>query len=232
MAAALLPDVVSNWSKLIDNFETSALDFYERVQEALSARRIPGLAFSRREYVEGGELTAKRIYLSVSRDRLRFDICAAPFGRGFFFSWWLTEKKTPLWLLLLTWAFMLAGALGCSQLFLHTELSGRPLIPWSALRLPLSLLGGLLTSLVCSTVLAQLQMQNFEDALLRIPVIGSLYTVFLYQTTFYRLDTVAMYRAAVHSAVLETIESITEAKGLRVLTPDDQKPLLAELVAS
>lgn len=35
----------------------------------------------------------KRDYLRITRDRLVFDICAAPFAKGFFVSWW--QIKLP-----------------------------------------------------------------------------------------------------------------------------------------
>ena len=35
--------------------------------------------------------SGKRTYLRVSREGLNFDICAAPFGTGYFFSWWLAK---------------------------------------------------------------------------------------------------------------------------------------------
>ena len=35
--------------------------------------------------------SANRQYLRMHRGKHAFDICAAPFGNGFFVSWWLTE---------------------------------------------------------------------------------------------------------------------------------------------
>jgi hypothetical protein len=46
---------------------------------------------SRITWKEGGLLSAKREYLRVRRKEFVFDVCAAPFGKGFFFSWWLGE---------------------------------------------------------------------------------------------------------------------------------------------
>jgi len=43
-------------------------------------------------YSEGGFITANRTYLRVSRGDILFDICAAPFGTGFFISWWQADK--------------------------------------------------------------------------------------------------------------------------------------------
>ena len=35
--------------------------------------------------------SAKREYLRMQRGKYAFDICAAPFGNGFFVSWWFTS---------------------------------------------------------------------------------------------------------------------------------------------
>jgi hypothetical protein len=45
---------------------------------------------------EGGSFSSKRIYLRVVRQGVTFDICGAPFGSGFFASWWLGDKPMGL----------------------------------------------------------------------------------------------------------------------------------------
>jgi hypothetical protein len=45
------------------------------------------------DWSEGGLLSAKREYLRATYGRYSFDICAAPFGKDFFFSWWLTRRR-------------------------------------------------------------------------------------------------------------------------------------------
>lgn len=85
-------DVISRWHHLFENCNLSAQEFYVRVEQALKSREVPGVAFSRVEHSEGGVLSAKREYLRVSREKLTFDICAAPYSKGFFFSWWLVER--------------------------------------------------------------------------------------------------------------------------------------------
>jgi hypothetical protein len=72
--------------------EASPKEFYSNVEAAVKECVVPGLEVSRVDWKEGGILTADREYLRVSRGRLIFDICAAPFGNGFFFSWWLTKS--------------------------------------------------------------------------------------------------------------------------------------------
>lgn len=78
--------VISHWHALVDGFSTSALDFYSSVEEAVRARAVPEATFSRVEFSEAGLGSAKRQYFRVGRGKVNFDICAAPYGNGFFFS--------------------------------------------------------------------------------------------------------------------------------------------------
>src|ERR1700686_3532631 len=85
------PQVEGHWHSLIEGFATSSLDFYELVKAAIAKRQIPDLKISQVEWKESGLGSGKRVYLRVSREGLNFDICAAPFGTGYFFSWWLAK---------------------------------------------------------------------------------------------------------------------------------------------
>src|ERR1039457_3333924 len=87
--------VISHWHHPIENFQTSPMDFYAAVELALQPRQIQDLSTSRVDWKEGGLLSARREYLRVKRGKLAFDICAAPFGTGFFFSSWLAEVPAP-----------------------------------------------------------------------------------------------------------------------------------------
>src|SRR5688572_22020969 len=89
--------VVSHWHRLIENFETSASDFYEAVEAAVARREVPDYRTERVVYSEAGFMSARREYLRVRRGLLHVDICAAPFGTGYFFSSWLV-RKPPTWL--------------------------------------------------------------------------------------------------------------------------------------
>src|SRR6185436_10311829 len=94
---AKVPDgVLSHWSTLIESFQVSPLAFYQAVEAALRRREIPLTQKSRVDYKEAGLLSANREYLRVTREKLILDVCAAPFGTGFFVSWWLAEKDARL----------------------------------------------------------------------------------------------------------------------------------------
>lgn len=91
MAAKPPSSIVSHWYHLIDGLQTSPLKFYEAVETAITKRQAPDAKASRVQWREGGMFSAKREYLRIQRQKLVFDICGAPFGRGFFISWWLGE---------------------------------------------------------------------------------------------------------------------------------------------
>src|ERR1043166_9032803 len=87
--------VVSHWSQLVEGLKASPLAVYSGIEIGLKARSIPELTIERVDWRESGVLSAKREYLRVAWGRLAFDVCAAPFGTGFFFSTWLTELVNP-----------------------------------------------------------------------------------------------------------------------------------------
>src|SRR3989337_2241358 len=88
--------VFSHWYHLLEGLQESPMSFYESLESAIKKRELPDIAISRVDYHEGGVFSAKREYLRVSRQNQVFDVCAAPFGAGFFVSWWLGELK-PSW---------------------------------------------------------------------------------------------------------------------------------------
>lgn len=108
--------------------------------------------------------SAKREYLRVRRKEHLFDVCAAPFGTGFFFSWWLGESVGFFWQLILL-----------------------------------------------------------------IPFLGQILVRLFRKETYYKIDTAMMFQGAVHSAVLEVIDEITNTKGLRALSEAERKPILTDL---
>jgi hypothetical protein len=85
-------EVISHWSTLIENFNTSPLDFYEAITQAINKREIPNASIDRISWNESHLLSAKREYLRIScKKDFYFAICGAPFGTGFFVSYWLLQ---------------------------------------------------------------------------------------------------------------------------------------------
>ncbi len=85
-------EVISSWSTLIENFQASPQQFYAEVTKALDKRKMPNARIDRISFKESHLLSAKREYLRIScKNDFYFAICGAPFGTGFFVSWWLLE---------------------------------------------------------------------------------------------------------------------------------------------
>src|SRR4249919_1296994 len=85
--------IISHWFNTIENFQASPMQFYASVEEAIKRRQIPFSSTERVEWHEGGIFSAQREYLRITRNDHIFDICGAPYGTGFFVSWWFGERK-------------------------------------------------------------------------------------------------------------------------------------------
>ena len=232
-------NVVSHWHKLIDNFQTSSLGFYASVEDALERRQIPGLKTKNINHDEGGVLSPRREYLRVSGDRHVVDICAAPFGTGFFFSSWTTKKKARfVFLYLISFAvltlviewFLQQGlnamwrgsyGIGLSMIFGLLRFLAGPFV-----LLPISFL----TVLWLIALAARVGSNGPEAAILTVPLIGWFYEKVFAPDTYYRIDTMLMFHSMVHAAMLEVINGLLTTKGLRALNEAEQKPIMHQLV--
>lgn len=94
MAKAPAPsEVLSHWFNLIEGLQASPMEFYASVEAAVQKRQIADVRLSRVDWKEAGLFSAKREYLRVRWKEYLFDICGAPYGGGFFVSWWLGELE-------------------------------------------------------------------------------------------------------------------------------------------
>ena len=84
----------SRWNTLIDDFNFSSEEFYNLLKEELESNEIKGITTSYIFLKEGGTFSARRTYLRLNWKDYQYDICAAPFGKGFFISWWLLYKNS------------------------------------------------------------------------------------------------------------------------------------------
>lgn len=64
--------------------------------------------------------------------------------------------------------------------------------------------------------------------LAEIPVIGYLVQRLVRPATYYKIDTALMFQSAVHGAVLDVVDGLLSAKGLRALSELERKPILRE----
>ena len=195
--------VISHWDTLVEDFETSPLSYYATLRSALERRQIPSLSISEVEHRQGSAMSGNRIYLRIMREHTAFDVCCAPFGTGVFFSWWFVERPLAFrWLYTLgIWGglniAMLISLSRSFEFFIFMLLIGLPLITWGALVL--------------------IRENDTEDTMLQIPIFGFLYRIVMSPVTYYKIDTTLMYQRAVHNAVLEAIDEVTAAQGVRAL---------------
>jgi len=205
------PQVVGHWHTLIEGFSTSSLDFYGLVKAGIALRQIPDLTITQVEWKEGGLGSGKRVYLRVSREGLNFDICAAPFGTGYFFSWWLAV--IPRILLDFAVLFGIAfAAFICLAIASRQDCSGILMAP--------ILFFGLLFG---AGFLVRYGDFGWEPTVLSMPITGFLYGLIFRPNTYFNEDTALMFRESVHHAVLEAIDTVTSAQGVRALTDEERR---------
>ena len=211
-------DSRANWAHLYPGLQTSTQDFYVRVEVAVMKRYIPDVVIERIEYSEGGALSDKRQYLRVRRKRDVFDICAAPFGDGFFFSWWLAELRPALPAIFVVLVMVIYLAVG-SWFIRHVGPFAGPVMLLVLVPLVLFLM-------------SRLGNAEADDSIMSLPIIGPLYRKFFRPITYYRIDTSEMFQQAVRSAVMESIDQVTAAKGVRALTELERKPVMRGFAAT
>jgi len=182
---------------LIENFSASPKEVYDAVENSIRERKIPRLESSRVFWHEGGALSSKREYLRLARERLVFEICAAPFGTGFFYSFRLAEIPLtidPLAIFLV---------LGVSLIALLVLASVFGLI-WGGIILVLT---GVVLLFLMRTAIAR-GLGDVDRVLMKTPLVAPLYEMYLRPLTYYRDDSSEMYRKAVENAVTEAFQKI------------------------
>lgn len=96
MGAVTANEVLSHWDQHIPGLQQSSGELYGAIEQHLRSSKVDDLKIERVNIAEGGILSAKREYLQVRRKEHVFHICAAPFGTGFFVTWWLGEIRSGL----------------------------------------------------------------------------------------------------------------------------------------
>lgn len=202
---------------MFENMQASAQGFYSDVTTAIEKRQIPDIYFERVDWKESSFLSADREYLRVIRGRYVYDICAAPFGNGFFFSSWMAERlPSPL---IASIALMVAPIVSFWVLLVFIYAGGTlGFLFWGA-----SNVVGLTLFIVALT-----KESAFADHFFVVPYIGPVLEETFRPNTYFRSDTEAMFRSMAHNAVLEAVDATTKAKGARELTSDERKPVLRE----
>lgn len=89
-------EATGNWGHLFPDMVQDPEEFYSLVEQILREHQVPEIRTERKTFKEGGILSHQRLYLEVARGDYMYHICAAPWGNGFFFSWWLRKKGGDL----------------------------------------------------------------------------------------------------------------------------------------
>ena len=89
-------EAIGNWSHLFPDMQHDPNSFYLLVDKILHEKQVPDFHARKITIGEGGLLSHNRLYLEISRGDYIFHICAAPWGTGFFFSWWVRQKMSDI----------------------------------------------------------------------------------------------------------------------------------------
>jgi hypothetical protein len=208
-------EVFSHWGTVLHGIQFSAQEFYERVEGTIQERQWPGVELIRISYTEAGILSHNREYLRVIRHRQVFDICAAQFGKDYFFT--LREAEIKAQVTLATFVILLMalamvfgiivsvfGMTSGLMTFGSIIVIG-PFLLFNALRMGLTRLDGLL---------------------LRTPVIGPVYeTWFRRSTTYFQHDTRVIFLKLMDDLVKEGVDEETSAQGIKHLSCFEHQPI-------
>lgn len=86
----------SKWNTSINNFKFSTEEFYTLLRKELKSNGVVGIDIRTVKLKTGNTFSTSRKYLRVNWKEYQYDICAAPFGNGYFVSWWLLFKNSPM----------------------------------------------------------------------------------------------------------------------------------------
>ncbi len=84
--------IKSKWQHFFFDYQFSSEEFYQKVELKLKELKLPKTKFDSETFFERNLLSAKRNYLTVTRNEFVFFISSAHFGNGSFVSWWFTEE--------------------------------------------------------------------------------------------------------------------------------------------
>ncbi len=209
---------ISYWCTLFDDCVYSPQDFYAAVERNLLRREVPDLL---RDYIllhEGMVFSKRRLYYQMRRERIVAEICAAPFGSGFFISSRLFDRRARAFI----WDYLFA-------LFILNALT----IPvwWRFGTIPSVIIFGILFTSIWSFMRlgTSTDFAWLDDKLCSIPWFGPIYETWFHPNTYFRQDQHAMYREAVNRSVQEAVAELTVQKGLKPLSDAESRPVLPEL---
>jgi hypothetical protein len=222
----------------LDGQHFSTVDFYDRVEADLRARRVPRLRSKRVEFHEGSRLSDKRLYLRLARERFSFELCAAPFGSGYFFTLRYIEVPRGGWVML--FLMLIAANALLTLLFLLANHMLFHASGWFWLGLGVADIAAIVGLLAYRTKQAAEnppdpmdkedpvhEMPDFDAFVLGLPVIGAWYER-IRKETYYRYDTRLMYRTIVSEIVERRVGELVAMKGVKLMRLPFQDESMAE----
>lgn len=226
--------VLSHWYTVVDGVHFSTEEFYKAIEQGLRDRKVPGLRISRVAFLEGSVVSDKRLYLRLSREQFAFDLCAAPFGRAYFFSLRFVERGKS-WIKLLFFLGAISALFGFITARVHS-------LNENLLFAGVGGLGCFLLFKIVQSVAGEAQKENnrklgvqsgsegpsFGDFISGVAVIGNWYDR-IRRDTYFRYDTRIMYHRLISDLVKETVAEVTAEKGTELRREWDYSPLFDDL---
>ena len=74
-----------------EDLQLSAKEFYDLLENMVKEFKYPDVTCKTEELKEGGIFSGKRQYYTINWKRHTYYVCASPFGKSFFISWWHKE---------------------------------------------------------------------------------------------------------------------------------------------
>lgn len=211
-------ELLDHWIAFHDSLALPPQDFYESIEKALQARKVPGMEISREEFAEGGLVSDRRIYLRLFRERLAIYTCAAPFGAGYFFSCRVVYVPA----LVRLWHILFALA--------SLAIIGKVLIAPLGLTFAVVAIVALLFALAgVMHNAATAKVADLDALLLKIPMISTIYEDWFRADTYWRDDTRAIYVQQIPQVIRELADEMTAAKGAKLMQQYRYAPIFGEL---
>ncbi|HEX4263925.1 MAG TPA: hypothetical protein VH597_06260 [Verrucomicrobiae bacterium] len=211
-------EVLDYWMAFHDKLAYPPQEFYDAVANELEVRKVPGLQISREEFVEGGLLSEKRIYLRFFRERLAVYTCAAPFGIGYFYSCRVVYVPA----LIRLWHILAA-------LFFFNFIGALLVRPLGIMFASIAEITLIFALVAVMRNVATAAFADLDTLLLKIPGLATIYESWFRADTYYRTDTRAIYLKKIPEIVKAVAEEITAAKGTKLVQQYEFAPIFGEL---
>jgi hypothetical protein len=211
-------EVLDHWISFADGLTLPPQEFYAAVEKEMANRKIPTMEMARVQYAEGGLLSDKRLYVRMIRERLAFDMCAAPFGNTFFFSC-RTVHSPPV---LKLWHLAVVFVFFCVIYSLLVRLLG-------IMFANIAMVGLLIAIAEVFRNAIGMGLADLDNALMKIPVVGPIYENWFRKDTYYRQDARLVYLKIVPEIIKKVADDLTGTKGIKLVEQYERAPIFGEL---